>query len=169
LGNADAKPITPTNRYTFMPIFYTSYPDNKITKAINDLVGKPYSLWDNLKMGGTGCQSMLVKEVSVGLQQYINDPLYPSYSAIELRPGGILVSLSHIMQRYTWPIPYAQLQITHVEVTQNARNPIGFKKINSIIITINDHEHTLVLEDVRGANRKFLTKLQEQISDLNIG
>ncbi len=147
-----------------MPIFYTSYPDKKITKAINDLVGKPFGLLDNLRMGGTGCQRMLVQQVSEGLEQYINDPLYPTYSAIELRPGGILVSLTHIMQRYTWPIPYAQLQIAQVDIIKEAISIPRFEEINSIVITIKDDEHTLVLEDVRGANRNFLFKLQGKIS-----
>lgn len=147
-----------------MPIFYTSYPDKKITQAINDLVGKPFGILENLKMGGTGCQRMLVKEVGEGLQQYINDPLYPTYSAIELRPNGILVSLTHIMKRYTWPIPYSQLQIAQQDVVKEAKSLPRFEAIETIMLTIQDHEHTLVLEDVRGANRKFLIKLQSKIS-----
>lgn len=147
-----------------MPIFYTSYPDKKITQAINNLVGKPFGIWDNFKMGGTGCQRMLVNEVSEGLQQYINDPLYPTYSAIELRPNGILVSLTHIMQRYTWPIPYGQLQLAQEEVLKEAISIPRFEAMNSIILTIKDHEHQVILEDARGANRNFLLKLNAKLA-----
>jgi hypothetical protein len=143
-----------------MPIFYTSYPDNKITKAINDLVGKPFGFIDNLRMGGTGCQRMLVKQVSEGLQQFINNPLYPSYSGLELRPSGILVSLSHVMQRYTWPIPYGQLQIEVNKVAYDAKSLPSLKRIESIVLTLTDGEHTLVLEDVRAGNTQYLQKLQ---------
>jgi hypothetical protein len=150
-----------------MPIFYTSYRDDKITTAINGLVGKPFGFFENLRMGGTGCQRMIVKSASEGLQQYINDPLYPTYSGLELRPGGILVSLSHVMKRYTWAIPYSRLQIEVGTSTQNAISVPTFKHIEGIIVSLSDGEHTLVLEDARAGNRKFFSKLLAQYTAAN--
>lgn len=143
-----------------MPVFYTSYRDDKITKQINDLVGGPYGFFKSIQMGGTGCKRMQVIEHSDSLKQYLNDPLYPSYSSIELRPNGIILSLSHIMQRFSWPIAFHQLKLEIIEVEHLVSYRHIEKLIQGIDIEIADGEHYLKLQDFRADNRSFMEKLQ---------
>ena len=143
-----------------MPIFYTSYRDDKITKQINDLLGGPYGFFKSIQMGGTGCKRMQVIEHSDSIKAFLNDPIYPSYSSIELRPNGIILSLSHIMQRYSWPIPFHQLKLEITEVEHLVSYRRTEKLIQGIDIEIADGEHHLKLQDFRADNRSFMEKLQ---------
>lgn len=146
-----------------MPIFYTSYRDDEITRQIDKLVGKPYGLIDRIKMGGNGCKRMKVLSISSELEQYINDPQYPSYVSIELRPNGILVFLSKNMRRYTWPIPNTALSVQVAEVLHE-RSDLRLPPITGLEFYIKDAEYEISLEDYRADNKHFVNKLRSFVT-----
>ncbi len=129
-----------------MPVFYTSYRNDDVTRQINALVGEPYSFIARLRMGGTGCRRMQIVAHSENLNQYLNDPLYPSFGSLEMRPNGLLVFMARNVQRYTWPIPY-----THLVITSGKQ------------ITIQSVEGHLVFQDEKLDNAEFVQRVQKML------
>ncbi|WP_411768542.1 hypothetical protein [Winogradskyella sp. A3E31] len=92
----------------------TTY-DNKDDKdLIEDLVGKPYSLVQKLRLGGIGSKRMMISEVSPNLASVINTVSDINYASIELRPKGILIRITKGLKNFTWVIPFYQLVIYKV-------------------------------------------------------
>lgn len=80
-------------------------------QLINDLVGKPYSFFEVLKLGGVGSKRMVIDDVSPNLKSYMNLIDDINYANIEMRSGGILIYINKGLKNFTWVIPYYQLVI----------------------------------------------------------
>ncbi|MFD2564311.1 hypothetical protein [Aquimarina rubra] len=89
----------------------TTYSDKKNKELINDLVGKPFSLLSSIKLNGIGSKRMIINEVSPNLKKYLNTVSDINYGSIELRPGGILITINKGLQNFTWVIPYYQFYL----------------------------------------------------------
>ena len=81
------------------------------TDLINDLVGRPFSFFEKLKMHGVGSKRMIIEKASLNLNKYLNSVSDANYANIELRPGGILILINKGLQNFTWIIPYYQLVV----------------------------------------------------------
>ncbi len=92
-------------------ILNTTHTDKKTDAIINDLVGKPYSFIQSIRMKGTGSKRMIVDEVSPSLQRYLNIISDINYASIELRPSGILIHINQGLKNFSWAIPFYQLVI----------------------------------------------------------
>lgn len=90
-------------------VLNTTYSNKDNDALINDLVGKPYSLWEKIKMHGTGSGRMIIDAVSPKLERALLNGPDINYGNIELRPKGILVRITRRLDNYTWIIPYYQL------------------------------------------------------------
>jgi len=85
---------------------------NKVNnKLIDDIVGKPFSLIQSIKMRGVGSKRMIVDEVSPNMASILNTVSDTNYGNIELRPIGILIHITKGLQNFTWAIPYYQLVV----------------------------------------------------------
>ena len=62
-------------------------------QIIDDLVGRPYTFFQKLKLGGIGSKRMIIDKVSPNMQNVMNTVSDINYGNIELRPNGILVML----------------------------------------------------------------------------
>lgn len=89
----------------------TTYNNKEHDNLINDIVGKPYSLIQSIKMGGTGSKRMMIEEVSPNFQSYMNTVSDINYGNIEMRPNGILLYINKGLKNFTWVIPFYQLVI----------------------------------------------------------
>lgn len=89
-------------------ILEKTYNNKKIKKTINELVGKPFSIFQAIKMKGIGSKRMIIDDVSPNLSKYLNIVSDLTYANIELRPGGILVSIKKGLRDFVWVIPYYQ-------------------------------------------------------------
>lgn len=78
-------------------------------QIIHDLIGRPYSLIESIRLKGIGSKRLIIEEVSPNLKQYLNSVADINYANIELRSGGILVFINKGLKNYTWVIPYYQL------------------------------------------------------------
>lgn len=92
-------------------VLETTYNNKEHTEIINDMVGKPFSFIQIIKLKGIGSKRMMIEKVSLNLKQYMNTIADINYANIELRPGGILLHINKGLQNFTWIIPYYQLVI----------------------------------------------------------
>jgi hypothetical protein len=92
----------------------STYTSKENKELIKDIVGKPFSLIQNLKMNGIGSKRMIIDEVSPNLESVLNRTGDINYGNIELRPNGILIHITKGLQNFTWVIPYYQLVIYKV-------------------------------------------------------
>lgn len=93
-------------------ILDTTYTNKKHTELINDLVGKPYSFIQSIRMKGIGSKRMMIEDVSPNMKQYLNTVAAVNYANLELRPLGLLIRINKGLINYTWVIPYYQLVIS---------------------------------------------------------
>jgi hypothetical protein len=92
-------------------VLETTYNNKEHTEKIKDIVGKPFSFMQIIKLKGIGSKRMIIENVSINLKQYMNSIADINYANIELRPGGILLRINKGLQNFTWVIPYYQLVI----------------------------------------------------------
>lgn len=90
-------------------ILNSTYTQKEHKHIIADLIGKPYSFFEALKMGGVGSKRMIIEQVSPNMEQYLNVVSDINYANIEMRPNGILIYINKGLKNYTWVIPYYQL------------------------------------------------------------
>jgi hypothetical protein len=89
----------------------TTYNNKEHDNLINDIVGRPYSFIQSIKMGGTGSKRMMIEEVSPNFKSYMNTVSDINYGNIEMRPNGILLYINKGLRNFTWVIPFYQLVI----------------------------------------------------------
>ena len=92
-------------------VLETTYSNKENKEIINDLVGKPFSLIQSIRLRGVGSKRMIVDEVSPNLTNIINRVSDINYANIELRPKGILIMINKGLRNFTWVIPYYHLVI----------------------------------------------------------
>ncbi len=92
-------------------VLETTYASKSNKEIINDLVGKPFSFLQSLKLNGIGSKRMVIDEVSPNLRPYLNVISDINYGSIELRPNGILIAINKGLRNFTWIIPYYQFYI----------------------------------------------------------
>lgn len=90
-------------------ILDSTYTNKENKQLINDVIGKPYSILESIKMRGVGSKRMIIEEVSPSLDQYLNLVSDINYANIEMRPNGILIHINKGLKNFTWIIPYYHL------------------------------------------------------------
>lgn len=122
--------------------------DNK--ELIDDIVGKPFTLYQAFKMGGIGSKRMSIDKTSENIEHLLNDVSDINYSNIELRPNGIIVMVNRGLDSYHWVIPYRQLVIYKT-------NKLSIHAQGKFITFKNNKSYK--------ENRKFIDKMIELKSD----
>ncbi|MFD1316554.1 hypothetical protein [Namhaeicola litoreus] len=92
-------------------VLNTTHTNKDNDELLNDMLGKPFSLWRAFKMGGIGSGRMVVQKVSPNLNHVLNFTSSLNYGSIELRPKGIILHITKGLYNYSWAIPYYQLVI----------------------------------------------------------
>lgn len=90
-------------------ILNSTYNDKDHKEMITDLIGKPYSFFEAIRLGGIGSKRMMINDVSPNLQSYLNYVDDINYANIELRAGGILIYINKGLKNFTWVIPFYHL------------------------------------------------------------
>ncbi|WP_048331481.1 hypothetical protein [Bizionia psychrotolerans] len=117
-------------------ILNSTYHDKEHKEIISDLIGKPYSFFEAIKLKGIGSKRMIINAVSPNLQPYLNKVDDVNYANIEMRSNGIIVYINRGLQNFTWIIPYHQLVIYKTNGSSihaqgkfiNFKNNITFKE-----------------------------------------
>ncbi len=126
----------------------TTYDNKENKELINDLVGKPFSLLQSMKMNGIGSKRMIVDEASPNMSSLINSVSDINYAKIELRPKGILILINKGLKNFTWIIPYYQLVMYKVNGSSihaqgrfiHFKNNITFKENKSFFDKLMDQK-----------------------------
>ncbi len=92
-------------------VLNVTYHKKEQKQILIDLVGKPFSFLEAIKMKGVGSKRMIIEDVSPNLYPYMNTVSDINYANIELRKNGILVYINKGLQNFTWALPYYQLVI----------------------------------------------------------
>jgi len=94
-----------------MILFNTTRTEEDDKVLINELVGKPFSFFEAIKIGGVGSGRFIIESASKGFYSVLKTPSDLNYLNIELRPMGIILHFTQQLNRYAWVIPYRKLVI----------------------------------------------------------
>lgn len=125
-------------------ILDTTYTNKEQKNIINQLIGKPFSFLEMIKLGGVGSKRMIIEDVSPNMQKYIKTFPNYSYANIEMRSGGIGIHINKGLSSYVWIIPFYQLVIYKTNGTSihgqgkyiHFRNNITFKENKSFFVNL---------------------------------
>jgi len=127
-----------------------SYNDKKITKKIDEAVGKPLSIKERFAMGGIGSPKLHITEASIDIYNLLILDNSTNTCNVEIRPNGIIVRFRSRLETYGLIIPYYKLNVY--------KGDIG---IYSIYM---DHYFIKVRSDTKAIQR-FFRKLLDYRAD----
>nr|WP_299344318.1 hypothetical protein [Allomuricauda sp.] len=127
-----------------------SYTDKKITKKIDDELGKPFTLKERLKLGGIGSPKLHITDASVEIQNLLILDNNLNTCNIEMRPKGIIVRFRSLLETYGLIIPYYKLTL--------------YKGDFAVYSIYRDHYFIKVKSDTK-AIQKYFKKLLDYKAD----
>lgn len=90
-------------------LFNSSYANKDYQKESNQMVGKAFSFFEKLKMGGVGSSRLVIDTLSPKLKPKNIETFGINYANVELRPKGVIIHFTNKLDRYSWIIPYYRL------------------------------------------------------------
>lgn len=127
-------------------LYNISYKDPKIEREINEIVGKSFSLIENLKKGGIGSPKLFITRCSAAIYDLIHINNTVKFCNIELRPNGIIIGFQSRLDVYALVIPYYKLVV--------------FKPGNSVTFHIDHHYISVDCSKNSTGVQKFINKLE---------
>lgn len=88
-----------------------SYSDKKVTKKIDEAVGKPFTLKERFALGGIGSPKLFITDANIEIQNLLILDNNLNTCNIEMRPKGIIVRFRSLLETYGLIIPYYKLTI----------------------------------------------------------
>jgi len=129
-----------------------SYNDKKITKKIDEAVGKPLSIKERFALGGIGSPKLQITEASIDIYNLLILDSSTNTCNVEIRPNGIIVRFRSRLETYGLIIPYYKLNVY--------KGDIG---IYSIYM---DHYFIKVRSDTKAIQRFFRKLLDHRADNL---
>nr|WP_321410994.1 hypothetical protein [uncultured Allomuricauda sp.] len=129
-----------------------SYNDKKITKKIDEAVGKPLPIKERFAMGGIGSPKLHITEASINIYNLLVLDNSTNTCNVEIRPNGIIVRFRSRLETYGLVIPYYKLNVY--------KGDIG---IYSIYM---DHYFIKVRSDTKAIQRFFRKLLDHRADNL---
>nr|WP_298928839.1 hypothetical protein [uncultured Allomuricauda sp.] len=88
-----------------------SYTDKKITKKVDEAVGKPFTLKERFALGGIGSPKLFITDANIEIQNLLILDNNLNTCNIEMRPKGIIVRFRSLLETYGLIIPYYKLTV----------------------------------------------------------
>ncbi len=88
-----------------------SYNNKEITKKVDELVGKPFTLKERFALRGIGSPKLFITETSIEIQNLLILDNNRDSCNIEMRPKGIIVRFRSLLETFALVIPYYKLTI----------------------------------------------------------
>lgn len=129
-----------------------SYNNPEITRKVDDLLGKPFTLKKRIAMGGIGSPKLIIRETSLEIRNLLLLDNNRDTCNIELRPGGIILGFRSLLESYGLIIPYYRLTIF--------KGDLG-------VYTVHSEHHFVRVEADTKAVQRFFTKLQTLKAEAN--
>lgn len=104
----------------------------RVTREINELVGKPFSFKMRLVMRGIGSHRMKIEKSSIEIYEKLSKFQQIKYGSVELRPSGIIVHFKDNLTHWVWVIPYYKLVLyqTDFDSIHADGNFLNFNKVS---------------------------------------
>ena len=88
-----------------------SYNDSKIFDEINNYVGKPYTIFQRLRIGGIGSSKLIINKADSKISNLLNLDNNINKCNIEIRPKGIIIRFRSLLETYGLIIPFFKLKL----------------------------------------------------------
>jgi len=88
-----------------------SYTDKKITKKVDEAVGKPFTLKERFALNGIGSPKLFITDANIEIQNLLILDNNLNTCNIEMRPKGIIVRFRSLLETYGLIIPYYKLTV----------------------------------------------------------
>ncbi len=88
-----------------------SYNNPEVSRKIDALVGRPYTLRKRWHLGGIGSPKLTIRESSTQIRNLLLLDNNRSTCNIELRPGGIVLGFRSLLESYALVVPYFKLSL----------------------------------------------------------
>jgi hypothetical protein len=129
----------------------TSYNEKKIIQAIDDLVGKPFGLVDNIKLNGIGSPRLDIVKTSPEIAELLSYDNNRNFCNIELRPKGIIIRFRSLLETFSLVIPFYKLVV--------------FKPANSYTFHMDHHFISIEAPPKNKSVNGFIEKLNQFKAD----
>ena len=83
-----------------------SYNNKKITRKIEEAVGKPFTLKERLALNGIGSPKLFIVDSSIEIKNLLLLDNNTNTCNIELRPKGIIIRFRSLLETFGLIIPY---------------------------------------------------------------
>lgn len=127
-----------------------SYNNKEITRKVDAVVGKPFTLKERWAMGGIGSPRMFITETSIEIRNLLILDNNRDQCNVEIRPKGIVVRFRSLLETFALVIPFYKLTI--------------YKGDLAIYSIYRDHYFIKVQADTK-AVQKFFRKLLDYRAD----
>ncbi|WP_338410647.1 hypothetical protein [uncultured Flavobacterium sp.] len=131
-------------------LYNISHSNRKIKNTIDDSIGVPFNIIENIKLKGIGSPRVVITKASQQIAVILNKNNSINYANIELRPKGIIIGFQSQLEVYALAIPFYKLVI--------------FKPGNSITFYIDHHFISIDLSKNEKRIVQFLSKIEYQKS-----
>lgn len=88
-----------------------SYNDSKVFDEINNYVGKPYTIFQRLRIGGIGSSKLIINKADSKITNLLNLDNNINKCNIEIRPKGIIIRFRSLLETYGLIIPFFKLKL----------------------------------------------------------
>ena len=88
-----------------------SYNSKKNKILLLELVGRPFSFIDRLKLGGIGSNKLVIADASKEIVELLRLDNNVNYCNIEIRKNGLIIRFRSLLETYGLIIPYYKLII----------------------------------------------------------
>ncbi len=122
-----------------------SYNNPEITRKVDDLVGKPFTLKERWAMKGIGSPKLFITEASIEIRNLLLLDNNRDSCNIELRPKGIVLRFRSLLETFALVIPYYKLTL--------------YKGDLGIYSVYMDHHFVKVLADTKAVQKFFVRML----------
>lgn len=127
-----------------------SYNNPEITRKVDAVVGKPFTLKERWAMGGIGSPRLFITETSIEIRNLLILDNNRDQCNVEIRPKGIVVRFRSLLETYALVIPFYKLTV--------------YKGDLAVYSIYRDHYFIKVQADTK-AVQKFFRKLLDYKAD----
>ena len=132
-----------------------SYNNPELTRKIDALVGKPFSLRERWSLGGIGSPKLEIRECSTEIRNLLLLDNNRNTCNIEIRPGGVILRFRSLLETYGLIIPYYRLTLY--------KGDLGIYSIHA------EHHVVKVAADTKAIQRFFVKLLGHKAENLPKG
>lgn len=109
----------------------TTYNTKEIRQEINNMVGRPLSVFKRFKIGGNGSQRLVILESFKKMDSLLDVDNRSRHCNIEIREGGIMIHFRSRLETYAWLVPFHLLSIFKSDETLSIFSGADFVRLKA--------------------------------------